>query len=169
MAPYETLYRRKCRTPLNWYKLKDREVLGPKLIKQVEEKVQVIQHSLKVASDRQKSYADHKRKEIEFQVRDKVFLKVSSWKKVLRFGGKGKLIPRYRSDPSHIVAPKEIEVQSDLIYEEESMKILAYEVKQLRNKNIPLVKVLWRNHKVEEGTQEREKDMYKQYPYHFVQ
>ncbi|XP_039043539.1 uncharacterized protein LOC120182718, partial [Hibiscus syriacus] len=150
-----------------------------------------------------KSYADLKRKEIEFQIGDKVFLKVSPWKKVLRFGRKGKLSPRfigpyeivkrvgpvayqlallpemekihnvfhvsmlrkYRSDPSHIVTTEEIEVQSDLTYEEEPVQILAHEVKQLRNKTIPLVKVLWRNHKVEEATWEREEDMKIQYPH----
>ncbi|KAE8668680.1 Detected protein of unknown function [Hibiscus syriacus] len=197
MATYEALYGRKCRTPLNWYELKDKEVLGPELIQEVEENVQIIQSNLKAAADRQKSYADLKRKGIEFQVGDKVFLKVSPWKKMLRFGRKGKLSPRfigpyeivkrvgpvayqlalppemekihdvfhvsmlrrYRSDLSHIVKPEEIKVRPDLTYEEEPVHILAYEVKQLRNKIIPLVKVLWRNHKVEEATWEREEDM----------
>ncbi|KAE8685469.1 wall-associated receptor kinase-like 10-like [Hibiscus syriacus] len=77
MAPYEDLYERKCHTPLNRYELKDQSVLGPDLIKDVEEKVREIQHNLKVVSDRQKLHVDLKRKEIEFQVRDKVFLKVS--------------------------------------------------------------------------------------------
>ena len=57
--------------------------------------MKVIRESLKVASDRQKSYADLKRKDIEFQIRDKVFLKVSPWKKILRFGHKGKLSQRF--------------------------------------------------------------------------
>ncbi|KAE8701949.1 hypothetical protein F3Y22_tig00110503pilonHSYRG00256 [Hibiscus syriacus] len=59
------------------------------------------------------------------------------------------MLRKYRSDLSHIIAPEEIEVQSDMTYEEKPVQILAYEVKQLRNKAIPLVKVLWRNHKVE--------------------
>ncbi|KAG8474895.1 hypothetical protein CXB51_031561 [Gossypium anomalum] len=65
------------------------------LVKETEEKVKVIRDCLKAASDRQKSYADLKRKEIEYQVGDKVFLKVSLWKKVLRFCKKGKLSPRF--------------------------------------------------------------------------
>ncbi|KAK5785472.1 hypothetical protein PVK06_040062 [Gossypium arboreum] len=61
----------------------------------MEEKVKIIHDCLKATSDRQKSYADLKQKEIEFQVGDKVFLKLSPWKKVLRFGRKGKLSPRF--------------------------------------------------------------------------
>ncbi|KAG8501385.1 hypothetical protein CXB51_003461 [Gossypium anomalum] len=89
MAPYEALYGHKCRTPLFWTKLSKSKIFGVDLIKDAEQKVKVIRESLKVASDRQKSYADLKQKDIEYQVGDKVFLKVSPWKKVLRFGRKG--------------------------------------------------------------------------------
>ena len=60
-------------------------MIGPNIIKDTKEKVQVIRQRLKVASDRKKSYADLKRKDIEYEVSDKVFLKVSLWRKVLRF------------------------------------------------------------------------------------
>ncbi|KAA3488295.1 ty3-gypsy sub-class retrotransposonable element polyprotein [Gossypium australe] len=95
MAPYEVLYGRRCRTPTCWTELGERQLLGPELISETEEKVKVIRARLKEASDRQKSYADLKRKEIEFSVGDQVFLKVSPWKKILRFGRKGKLSPRF--------------------------------------------------------------------------
>ncbi|KAG8485768.1 hypothetical protein CXB51_019099 [Gossypium anomalum] len=95
MAPYEALYGRKCRTPLYWTELSEKRIHRVDLIKETEEKVKVIRDCLKAASNRQKSYADLKRKEIEFQVGDKVFLKVSPWKKILRFGRKGKLSPRF--------------------------------------------------------------------------
>ncbi|KAA3484583.1 DNA/RNA polymerases superfamily protein [Gossypium australe] len=94
MALYEALYGRKCRTLLYWTKLSEKKIHEVDLVRETEKKVKVIQDSLKAASDRQKSYADLKRKEIEFQVGDNVFLKVSPWKKVLRFGRKGKLSPR---------------------------------------------------------------------------
>ncbi len=68
----------------------------------------------------------------------------------------------YRSDPSHILPVEEIEV--NLTYEEEPIEILAYEVKQLRNKQIPLVKVLWNHHVGQEATWEREEDMRRQHP-----
>ncbi|KAG8474920.1 hypothetical protein CXB51_031559 [Gossypium anomalum] len=95
MVPYEALYGRKCRTPLFWTELSESKIFGVDLIKDAAQKVKIIRESLKVPSDRQKSYADLKRKDIEYQVRGKVFLKVSPWKKVLRFGRKGKLSPRF--------------------------------------------------------------------------
>ena len=70
-------------------------MIGPDIVKDIEEKVQVIRQRLKVATDRQKSYVDLKRKDIEYEVGDKVFLKVSPWRKVLRFGKEGNLSPRF--------------------------------------------------------------------------
>ena len=130
-----------------------------------------------------------------------MFLKVSPWKKVKRFGRKGKLNPRfirpyeviekvglvayrlalppklekihnvfhvsmlrrYRSDPSHVVSSKTIELRPDLTYEKEPLEILAREVKELWKKRILLVKVLWKNHKTEESTWESEEVMWHQY------
>ncbi|KAA3480537.1 pol protein [Gossypium australe] len=125
---------------------------GVDLIRETEDKVK-------------KSYADLKRKNIEFQIGDRVFLKVSLWKKILRFSRKGKLSSRfiglyeiieriwpvtlhlalpsesekihnvfyvsmlrqYRSDPSHVISPAEIEIQPDITYNEELIRILARE------------------------------------------
>ncbi|KAA3487805.1 reverse transcriptase [Gossypium australe] len=95
MAPYEVLYGRKCLTPLYWTELSEKQIHGVALVRETEEKVKVIRDCLKAASDRQKPYAYLKRKEIEFQIGAKVFLKVSPWKKILRFGRKGKLSPRF--------------------------------------------------------------------------
>ncbi len=130
-----------------------------------------------------------KRRDIEYNVGDKVFLEVSPWKKIMRFGKKGKLSPRfigpyevlekvgllayrlalppefekihnvfhvsmlrrYRSDPSHILLIEEIEVNLELTYDEEPIKILAHEVNQLRNKQIPLAKVLWNHYSGQEA------------------
>ena len=95
MAPYEALYGRKCRSPLYW----DREGIeileGPKIVQMTVDKIDLINSKLKASQDRQKSYADQHRNEIEFQVREKVFLKVSPWRGVMRFGNKGELSPRY--------------------------------------------------------------------------
>ena len=88
MAPYKTLYGRKYRTPLCWKK-----VIGPDLILETKEKVKMIRERLKVSTDRQKSYADMKRKDIRYEIDEKVFLKVSPWKKVMRFGKKGQVEP----------------------------------------------------------------------------
>ena len=97
MTPYEALYGRKCKTPLCWTELSEKKVIGSDLIQETEEKVKMIREILKVANDRQKSYADKKKKkkDIRYEIGEKVFLKVSSWKKVMRFGKKGKLSPRF--------------------------------------------------------------------------
>ncbi|KAJ9539320.1 hypothetical protein OSB04_032053 [Centaurea solstitialis] len=94
-APFEVLYGRKCRTPVCWMEVGRKQLAGPEIIQQTADKVTQIRERLKVAQDRQKSYADKRRKPIDFQVDDKVLLKVSPWKGVLRFGKKGKLRPRY--------------------------------------------------------------------------
>ena len=95
MAPYEALYGRKCRTPVCWTELNEHKLIGPNIVKDTEEKVQVIRQRLKAASDRQKSYANLKRRDIEYNMGYKVFLKVSPRRKILRFGQKGKLSPRF--------------------------------------------------------------------------
>ena len=69
------------------------------------------------------------------------------------------MLRRYRSDPSHVVPSETIELRPDLTYEEELVEIFAREVKELRNKRIPLVKVMWRNHKTEEAKWESEDTM----------
>ncbi len=74
------------------------------------------------------------------------------------------MLRRYKSDPSHMLPIEEIEVNPDLTYEEEPIEILAYEVKQLRNKQILLAEVLWNHHSGQEATWEREEDMRKQHP-----
>ncbi|XP_012453145.1 uncharacterized protein LOC105775163 [Gossypium raimondii] len=181
--------------------LSEDKIHGVDLIKESEQKVQMIRDSMKATSDRQKSYADMKQKDIEYQIGDKVFLKVSSWKKILRFGCTGKLSPRfiepyeiierikpdayrlllppelekihnvfhvsmlrrYKSDPSHVISPSEIEIQSDMTYEE-PIRVLDREIKELRNKKISLAKVQWHRHGVEEATWELKGAMRQQYP-----
>ena len=134
-----------------------------------------------------------------------MFLKVSLWKKILRFRRKGKLSPRfigpyeilervrpvayrlalplelaklhdvfhvsmlrrYHSDPSHILPIQDIQVQEDFTVEEEPKAILDREIRQLRNKQVPLVKVLWQHHGMEEATWEQELTMRVHYPHLF--
>jgi transposase InsO family protein len=94
-APFEILYGRKCRTPLCWNEVGERQLAGPEIVQETSDKIVRVRERLKTARDRQKSYADKRRKDIEFQVGDYVMLKVSPWKGVTRFGKKGKLSPRY--------------------------------------------------------------------------
>nr|GFB29847.1 putative reverse transcriptase domain-containing protein [Tanacetum cinerariifolium] len=94
-APFEALYGRKCRLPVCWAEVGDAQLTGPKIIQETTEKIVQIKQRLQAARDRQKSYVDVRRKPLEFQVGDKVMLKVSPWKGVVRFGKRGKLNPRY--------------------------------------------------------------------------
>ena len=95
MAPFEALYGRRCRTPLNWSNAGERNFFGPDIVCEAEEQVRVIHENLKIAKSRQKSYADKKRRSVLFQAGDYVYLRVSPMKGVQRFGVKGKLAPRY--------------------------------------------------------------------------
>lgn len=95
MAPFEALYGRPCRSPVCWTEVGERSLLGPELVKETTEKIQIIRDRLRTAQSRQKSYADKRRTDLKFQVGDFVFLKVSPRKGVFRFGKKGKLAPRY--------------------------------------------------------------------------
>jgi hypothetical protein len=95
MAPFEALYGRKCRTPLNWVEPGERRFYGIDFVKEAEEQVRAIQRNMAVAQARQKSYAEKRRKPIEFDVGDHVYLKVSPMRGVKRFGIKRKLEPRY--------------------------------------------------------------------------
>ncbi|GJS88659.1 putative reverse transcriptase domain-containing protein [Tanacetum coccineum] len=100
-ASFKALYRRKCRSPVLWAEIGEGSLIGPKLVQEITDKVVIIKEKLKVARDHQKRYADNRCKPLEFEVGDRVMLKVSPWKGVVRFGRKGKLSPRY-------VAPFEI-------------------------------------------------------------
>jgi hypothetical protein len=95
MAPFEALYGRRCRTPLNWSQPEEREIFGPDLVTEAERKVKLIRKNLEAAQARQKSYHDKRRKPLQFEVGDFVYLKVSPTKGEQRFGIKGKLAPRY--------------------------------------------------------------------------
>ncbi|GJR72667.1 putative reverse transcriptase domain-containing protein [Tanacetum coccineum] len=94
-APFEALYGRKCRSPVCWAEVGDAQLTGPAIIHETTEKIVQIKSRIQAARDRQKSYANIRHKPMLFQVGDKVMLKVSPWKGVVRFGKRGKLNPRY--------------------------------------------------------------------------
>jgi hypothetical protein len=95
MAPFEALYGRKCRNPLFWNQIGESQMFGPKILRDADEQVQTIRQNLKAAQSRQKSYADTRRRDLEFKIGDYVYLKVSPMRGVKSFSVKGKLSPRY--------------------------------------------------------------------------
>ncbi|GKE79407.1 hypothetical protein Tco_1545527, partial [Tanacetum coccineum] len=94
-APFDALYGRKYRSPIMWAEIRVGQLIGPELVQETTEKISRIKDRLKAARDRHKSYADKKRKPLEFSVGDYVLLKVSPWKCVVRFRKKGKLESRF--------------------------------------------------------------------------
>ncbi|WVZ97839.1 hypothetical protein U9M48_043348 [Paspalum notatum var. saurae] len=179
MAPFEALYGRRCRTPLNWSEPGERVTFGPDLVTQAEEQVKSILANLKRAQSRQKSYSDKRRRPLAFEKDDHVYLRVSPMKGVHRFGVKGKLAPRYvvayqLELPPHLAAvhdvfhvsqlkkclrvPKEvvdtsqIQIEPDLTYEEHPIKILDQKQRSTRRRTINFYKVQWSNHSEEEAT-----------------
>jgi hypothetical protein len=95
MLPFEALYGRKCRIPLYWDQTGERLFFGPEFIQEAEEQVRIIRENLRVAQTRQKSYADNRKRPLEFEEGDYVYLKVSPLRGMKRFKVKGKLYPRY--------------------------------------------------------------------------
>ncbi|GKC88645.1 putative reverse transcriptase domain-containing protein [Tanacetum coccineum] len=94
-APFEVLYGRKCRSLIMRAEVREGQLIGPDLVQETTKKISQIKDRIKAARDRQKSYADKRRKPLEFSVGDYVLLKVSPWKGVVRFRKKGKLAPRF--------------------------------------------------------------------------
>ncbi|KAJ9536105.1 hypothetical protein OSB04_un000715 [Centaurea solstitialis] len=91
MTPFEALYGRKCRTPTCWLEAGEKQIAGPEIIQETADKIKGICERLKAAQDRQKSYADKKRRPVDFQVGERVMLKVSPWKGIIGLGNGGNL------------------------------------------------------------------------------
>nr|GEU41390.1 hypothetical protein [Tanacetum cinerariifolium] len=177
-ASFEALYGRKCRSPIMWAEVGEGQLIGPELVQETTEKISDIKDRLKVARNRQKSYADKRRKPLEFSVGDYVLLKVSPWKGVVRFGKKRKLTPRFIG-PFEIMEKKclayptlqvpldEIQVDAKLNFMEDPVKILERKFKKLKRSRIVIVKVRWNSKHGPEFTWKREDQMKLKYPHLF--
>jgi hypothetical protein len=95
MAPSEMLYRHRCQTLLFWNETREWKVFGPDILQEAEKEVRMVRGNLHVAQSRQKSYTDHRRRELSFEVGDFVYLKVSPMRGLCRFKVQGKVAPRF--------------------------------------------------------------------------
>jgi hypothetical protein len=95
MAPFEMLYRKRCRTLIFWNETGECQVFGPNIIQETEKQVRLVRENLKVAQSHQKSYRDHRRRELSFEIGDFIYLKISPMRALRRFQVKGKLTPRF--------------------------------------------------------------------------
>nr|GFB13351.1 putative reverse transcriptase domain-containing protein [Tanacetum cinerariifolium] len=130
-APFEALYGRKCRSPVCWSEVGDTQLMGPELIRETTEMIVQIKNRLLAARSRQKSYADVRRKPLEFEV----------------------------ADEELVIPLDEAKIDDKLHFIEEPVEIMDREVKQLKQNRIPIVKVRWNSKRGPEYTWEREDQM----------
>jgi hypothetical protein len=170
MTPFEVLYRHRCLTPLNWIELREKAIFGPDLVEEAEAVVRHIQDNLKVAKSLQGTYANKRRRPLEFEVGDHVYLRVSPMKGVKRFWTVAYKLDLPSSlagvhDIFHILQLKKclkpvvdvvlFEVTSlvaDLPYPKHPIKVLDQKAIVMRHKTIKFVKIQWSNHSEEEAT-----------------
>ncbi|KAI3813885.1 hypothetical protein L1987_18620 [Smallanthus sonchifolius] len=168
-APFEALYGRKCRSPICWTEVGDSQLTGPELVFETFEKIAQIRNCMAATRDRQKSNADKRRKQLEFQVGDMVLLKVSPWKGVIHFGKRGKLnlpegpsgvhdvfhvsnLKKCLADETLAVPLEELHIDEHLRFVEEPVEIMDREIKTLKRSKIPMVRVRWNSKRGPEFT-----------------
>ncbi|GJT86579.1 putative reverse transcriptase domain-containing protein [Tanacetum coccineum] len=164
-APYEALYGRKCRSPVCWAEVGEAQLTGPEMIQETTEKIILIKQRIQAAQDRQKSYADLKRKPMEFKVGDMVMLKVLAKVRdvAYRLGLPQELskvhhtfhvsnMKKCYADEPLAMSLEGVHIDDTLQFVEEPVEIMEREIKQLKRSRIPLVKVRWKSRRGPEFT-----------------
>jgi hypothetical protein len=192
MAPFEALYGRKCRTPLNWSETGDNKIFGPDILQEAEEKVRMIREHLKAAQSRQKSYADKRCRELKgmqrFQVKGKLAPRYIGPFKIL--GRRGEVSYQLEMPPElsevhdvfHMsllqkclevpekpeifknIDHRSVDINKDLTYHEVPIHILKEAYRTTRTRSIKFLKVQWSNHTEDEATWEREDYLQSEFP-----
>ncbi|GJS86020.1 putative reverse transcriptase domain-containing protein, partial [Tanacetum coccineum] len=185
-APFEALYGRKCRSPVLWAEIREGSLIGPELVHETTDKVVVIKEKLKAARDRQKSYADNRRKPLEFEKGKlasryvgpfEILERIDPVAYHLRFSEElsgvhetfhVSILKKCLADASLHVPLDEIKVDKTLCFVEELVEIMDREIKSLKHSKISLMKVHWNSKRGLEFTWEHEDYMKSKYPQLFV-
>ncbi|GJT88480.1 reverse transcriptase domain-containing protein [Tanacetum coccineum] len=177
-APFEALYGRKCRSPVLWAEIGKSSLIGPELVQETTDKVVLIKEKLKAARDRQKSYANNRRKPLEFEVGDRILERVGPVAYRLRLSEELSRVhdtfhvsnlKKCLADASFHVPLDEIKVDKTLRFVKEPVEIMDREIKSLKCSRISLVKVHWNSKRGPEFTWERKDYMKSKYPQLFVE
>ncbi|GKV13463.1 hypothetical protein SLEP1_g24465 [Rubroshorea leprosula] len=173
MAPFEALYGRRCRSPVYWTEVGERSILGPELVQQSSEIVQLIKERLRAAQSRQKSYADRRTRDLEYIGPYPILERIGEVAYKLELPGNlagvhnvfhVSLLRKYVPNPSHIINPEPIQLWEDLTYDEHSIRNLDFNERIMQRRTIRFVKVRWDNHTVEKATWELESKMRQEHP-----
>src|ERR1041384_5056574 len=183
MVPFEFLYGRRCRTPLNWSETGERQFFGPDMIKEVENQVCIVRDQLKAAQSRQKSYYDRHHRQESYNLDEKAYLRVTPLKGTQRFGIKGKLATRYIG-PFRIIAkrgqvayqlelPPHLSRVHDVFHVSQLRCCFKDPIREVDHETLDLqddlsyrqfLKVQWSHHSEKEATWEREDRLRAEYP-----
>ncbi|GJU12226.1 putative reverse transcriptase domain-containing protein [Tanacetum coccineum] len=180
-APFEALYDRKCRSPVMWAEVGESRLIRPEIVQETTEKILQIRKRLVTAQDRQKKYADRRRKPLEFKVGDRVLLKIVEHIGPVAYRLRLPQELRCVHDVFHVsnlkkclaksdvqVPLEEIKVDDKFYFVEEPVEIVDRQVKKLKRSWIPIVKVCWDSRRGAEFTWEREDQFKAKYPHLFA-
>ncbi|XP_047263692.1 uncharacterized protein LOC124896208 [Capsicum annuum] len=139
MAPFEALYDKRCRLPIGWFEVGEAATIGPDAVFKAMEKVKLIRERLKTPQSRQKTYADVTRRDLEFEVAYEVELpsELSFVHPIFHVS----MLKKHIGDSTVVDPLESVNIQDSLSFDEIPVEILDFQIRRLRNKEVPLVKV----------------------------